>query len=142
MPADPRIEALIPHAGRMCLLERIVEWHAEGICCATTTHRDPANPLATADGLRAVHLCEYGAQAMAVHGGLCAPPGEPPALGMLISLRDVVLNVDRIDRFDGELLVMAERLQASDAAWQYRFIVRHGERTLAEGRATVALRRD
>ena len=67
------IADLVPHQGAMCLLEKIVHWddaHAE---LTTTTHRSPANPLRNAAGrLRAIHLCEYGAQAMAVHGSLVA----------------------------------------------------------------------
>lgn len=141
MAADPDIRSLVPHAGRMCLLERIVDWTADSVRCATATHRDPSNPLATPAGLHAVHLCEYGAQSMAVHGGLCARRGEPPARGMLVSLRDVVLRVDELQSLEGELVVVAERLQASDEAWQYRFIVLHAGREIAGGRATVALRR-
>jgi Predicted 3-hydroxylacyl-(acyl carrier protein) dehydratase len=142
VPVDPRIETLIPHAGSMCLLERILDWSADSIRCATSTHRDPANPLATMRGLRAVHLCEYGAQAMAVHGGLCArQEGRAVVPGLLVSLRDVTLDVVDVAALDGELVVAAERLQASDEAWQYRFEVRHDGRAIARGRATVAVRR-
>lgn len=141
MAADPDIRSLVPHAGRMCLLERVVEWTADSVRCATTTHRDPSNPLATGGRLRAVHLCEYGAQAMAVHGGLCGREGAPPLPGMLIALRDVVLHVDELQSLAGELLVAAERLQANEAAWQYRFVVWHAGREIAGGRATIALRR-
>ena len=54
----------------MCLLERIVEWDDERIVLESDTHRSPSNPLRQDNRLRAVHLCEYGAQAMAVHGAL------------------------------------------------------------------------
>lgn len=124
----------------MCLLERIVDWDAAAIRAATTTHLDPAHPLATARGLRAVHLCEYGAQAMALHGGLFAQrDGRAVRPGLLVSLRDVVLHVDDLRACAGELIVTAERLQASEAAWQYRFRVTHDGRELASGRAMVAV---
>jgi predicted hotdog family 3-hydroxylacyl-ACP dehydratase len=126
----------------MCLLERIVDWDATSIRCATSTHLDAAHPLATPHGLRAVHLCEYGAQAMALHGGLCArQERRVAASGMLVSLRDVVLHVDGLRGLRGELVVVAERVQTSDEAWQYRFVVSHEGRELASGRATVATRR-
>lgn len=139
MAADPRIAALIPHAGRMVLLERILRWDDTDIALATTTHRDPTHPLATAAGLRSVHLCEYGAQAMAVHGGLTAEAqGRRAQPGLLVSLRDVALHCDYVHDLPGELEVVAHRLHDSGSAWQYTFEVRHAGVLLAEGRAMVA----
>jgi predicted hotdog family 3-hydroxylacyl-ACP dehydratase len=66
------LASLIPHQGAMCLLERIVDWNDTNIRLATTTHASPINPLRSNGRLRAIHLCEYGAQAMAVHGALKA----------------------------------------------------------------------
>ena len=56
------------------------------------------------DRLRAVHLCEYGAQAMAVHGGLLArAAGGRAKPGLLVALRAVELHVARIDDLPGVL---------------------------------------
>jgi len=142
MPPPDRIEALIPHAGSMCLLERVVTWDEQRAVLATTTHRSPDNPLRSAGRLRCVHLCEYGAQAMAVHGGLLAATagGRAPP-GMLVSLRDVVLAADFIDELPGELRVAAVRLHGTPGSWQYEFSVTHGDRELARGRAAVMLDR-
>jgi len=139
MAVDERIAALIPHAGTMCLLERIVRWSDSSVTLATTTHRNPDNPLATASGLRAIHLCEYGAQAMAVHGGLAAEArGERAMPGLLVSLRDVTLSCNFVQDLEGELMVEARRLHESDTAWQYAFRVLHAGALLAQGRATVS----
>ena len=139
MAADERIAALIPHAGSMCLLERIERWDDSGVTLATGTHREPCNPLATAAELRAIHLCEYGAQAMAVHGGLTARArGERAQPGLLVSLRDVALHCDHVQDLPGELLVEAWRLHDSGSAWQYAFRVTHAGVLLAQGRATVS----
>lgn len=139
MAADELISGLIPHAGAMCLLERVVCWNDSSIALTTSTHRDPANPLAGSAGLRAVHLCEYGAQAMAVHGGLVARARGDRALpGLLVSLRDVVFDGDFVHDLDGDLRVEAQRIQASDSAWQYSFRVLHAETVLAQGRAVVS----
>ena len=139
MAVDERIAALIPHAGTMCLLERIVHWDDSSVTLATTTHRNPDNPLATASGLRAIHLCEYGAQAMAVHGGLAANArGERALPGLLVSLRDVALRCAFVHELEGELIVQATRLHDSGAAWQYAFSVLHADVLLAQGRATVS----
>ena len=135
------IAALIPHRGDMCLLDRVIEWDKDGIVLATSTHRSPSNPLRLNGRLRAIHLCEYGAQAMAVHGGLCAQAeGRTAKPGFLVSLRDVRLHVDFVDQLDGELEVTAQRLMETSGSWQYSFTVNHAGTTLATGRAAVVAR--
>ncbi len=129
---------LIPHAGSMCLLDDVVAWDADTIHARTQSHRDLANPLRSDDRLRALHLCEYGAQAMAVHGGLLArAAGAVAAPGYLVSLRAVELLVARIDDLDGALDVHAERLLGGDGSWQYAFRVLHAGAQVASGRAAV-----
>jgi predicted hotdog family 3-hydroxylacyl-ACP dehydratase len=125
----------------MCLLERVIEWSEDRIVLATSTHRSPANPLRLDGRLRAIHLCEYGAQAMAVHGGLCAQAkGGIAKPGLLVSLRDVQLHIDFIDQLEGELRVSAQRLLETSASWQYSFTVEHAAHILATGRAAVVAR--
>jgi predicted hotdog family 3-hydroxylacyl-ACP dehydratase len=76
---------------------------------------------------------------MAVHGGLTARArGERASPGMLVSLRDVAFHRDFIHNLDGDLRVEAQRIQASDSAWQYSFRVLHGGMLLAEGRALIS----
>jgi predicted hotdog family 3-hydroxylacyl-ACP dehydratase len=132
------IAALIPHQGAMCLLDRVVEWGKDYAVLTTSTHRASDNPLRLDGRLRAVHLCEYGAQAMAVHGGLLAQAdGKAARPGFLVSLRDVKLTVDFVESLDGELHVRVQRLLESAGSWQYSFEVKHGERMLASGRAAI-----
>jgi predicted hotdog family 3-hydroxylacyl-ACP dehydratase len=141
MPGREAILALIPHQGAMCLLDRVVEWDRDRIVLATSSHHAPDNPLRLDGRIRAVHLCEYGAQAMAVHGGLSAQAdGKTARPGFLVSLRDVTLNVDFIDQLDGELLISARRLLESAASWQYSFEATHAGETLASGRAAIMAR--
>ena len=99
---DDAIAALIPHAGAMCLRDEIIAWDERAIVLRAHDHRDPAHPLRSDGRLRALHLCEYGAQAMAVHGGLLArrAGGRAPP-GMLVALRGVELYVARIDDLAG-----------------------------------------
>jgi predicted hotdog family 3-hydroxylacyl-ACP dehydratase len=139
-PRD-EIAALIPHQGTMCLNERIVAWDTERVRLATTSHRAPDNPLRREGRLHALHLAEYGAQAMAVHGGLCArAAGGSAAPGLLVSVRALELCCDDLADLPGELEVEAERLAASAESWQYAFVVRHDGRVLARGRAAVMAR--
>lgn len=137
---DTAVASLIPHAGTMSLLERVVRWDAESVTLSTMTHLNPAHPLAAGGRLRSIHLCEYGAQAMAVHGGLRARArGEPARPGMLVSLKDVTLYCDYIHAMRGELLIEARQLHCNDSAWQYEFLAMFEGRSLAEGRAMISL---
>jgi predicted hotdog family 3-hydroxylacyl-ACP dehydratase len=134
------LSALIPHQGTMCLLERIIEWNDASITIESDSHRSVSHPLRSANGLRAIHLCEYGAQAMAVHGALRSRGAqERPKPGMLVSLRNVQLRRDYIDDLEGTLVVQADCLQATADSLQYTFRVTHHEDLLAEGRAMVVL---
>ena len=134
------ILALVPHAGAMCLWDEVVAWDAARIELRAGNHRDPSHPLRSGGRLHALHLCEYGAQAMAVHGGLRArEAGGAARPGLLVALRGVVLHVDRIDGLAGLLEGSAEQLADSPASQQYAFRIVHGDTLLAEGRAAVML---
>ena len=140
MSAVEGLARLVPHQGGMCLNQRVLSWDQDRVTLATATHRDPDNPLRRNGRLHAVHLCEYGAQAMAVHAGLLAEArGERARPGMLVALRGVALAVDRIDDLPGELVVEAECVLAGADGAQYAFRVLHQGRVLAEGRAAVLM---
>jgi predicted hotdog family 3-hydroxylacyl-ACP dehydratase len=64
------IEARIPHQGRMCLLDEVLDWNAQHIRCRTATHRALDNPLRSHGRLGTACGIEYAAQAMALHGAL------------------------------------------------------------------------
>jgi len=133
---------LIPHQGAMSLLDRVLRWDGTSIEALATSHRSATNPLRAHGELRAVHLCEYGAQAAAVHGGLLArAAGATAAPGYLVSLRDVTFARRRIDDLAGELAIRAELLLQDSDSWQYRFAVGHEDATLASGRLAIIRRR-
>ena len=132
------ILALVPHQGAMCLWDEVVAWDAGTIALRARNHRDPAHPLRDAAGLRGLHLCEYGAQAMAVHGGLRAQAaGGRAAPGLLVALRGVQVHRARIDDLPGALDGVAELLVDGDGGWQYAFRISHAGALLAEGRAAA-----
>lgn len=135
-----QIEALIPHAGAMCLLDRVIAWDATSIHARSASHRAATHPLRRDGRLHAIHLCEYGAQAMALHGGLLARSRHEVARpGLLVALRAVELAVDHIDDLAGDLDVHAECVALGAQAWQYTFRVSHAGAQLGSGRAMVAL---
>jgi predicted hotdog family 3-hydroxylacyl-ACP dehydratase len=143
MLEKPQWADLIPHQGTMCLLDTVIEWDAGRIACVARSHQRADNPLRSHGMLRAIHLCEYGAQAMAVHGGLLAREhGAVAKPGLLVSLRAVQVHAARIDDLPDPLHVDAEKLLDDATSWQYQFRVRHRDAVLAEGRAIVMLMRD
>jgi predicted hotdog family 3-hydroxylacyl-ACP dehydratase len=79
---------------------------------------------------------EYGAQAAAAHGALCA--AQPSGAGFLAGVRSVRLHARRLDDIAGDLEVEAEQLGASAAGVLYAFTVSGDGRVLVTGRVTVA----
>jgi predicted hotdog family 3-hydroxylacyl-ACP dehydratase len=129
---------LLPHRGAMCLLDAVVAWDDSSIHAGAASHRDPHNVLRSDSILRSVHLCEYGAQAMAIHGGLLGQRDDRAAApGLLVSLRAVKLHVARIDDLPHKLDVYAQKLLDSGSSWQYEFRIEHRAQLLAQGRAAV-----
>ena len=129
------VAGLVPHSGRMCLLETVERWDDNSVVCTSRTHRDPDHPLRGSAGLLAVHLAEYGAQATAVHGALRS--GKKAQPGMLVALRDVSFAVARVDGIGAPLRVEAN-LQFADANGSlYAFSVSADGQLLASGRVQV-----
>lgn len=134
------IAARVPHAGTMCLLDRLVDWSADHVRCRARNHRDPSHPLRSAGGLLSPCAIEYASQAMALHGSLAAAPGTPPTPGFLAAARGVRLHVPRLDGVEGELVVSATRLAGDGQQALYRFALEdEAGRPLVDGRATVVL---
>jgi predicted hotdog family 3-hydroxylacyl-ACP dehydratase len=135
------IRTLIPHAGTMCLLDRVIDWDDESIVCTTGTHRDMTNPLRRDGRLSALHALEYGAQAAAIHGGLRArTAGTTAPACYLAALRDAHLYVDRLDDLTAPLEVRAQRLFGDSGNTIYQCVISANGIPTAEGRVTIMLR--
>lgn len=141
MLTHTEIEALIPHRGTMCLLDRLEAWDETHIVCRAINHRDPQHPLRTRRGLLAPAAIEYAAQAMALHGALIgAAAGTPATPGFLASARGVRLHVLRLDDLPADALRVEATRQLGDARQiLYAFEISQSGRTLADGRAAVVL---
>ena len=129
------IRNLVPHAGAMCLLHEVLQADAHSIRARAVSHRDPANPLREGGVLPALCGAEYAAQAMAVHGSI--QNRNEIRSGMLASLRDVELAVERLDDIAEDLVIEAHCLLNESGRLLYRFEVRANHRWLLQGRATV-----
>jgi len=140
------IERNIPHHGRMCLLDEVIEWDAGHIRCRSSTHRRPDHPLRSKNRLGVACGIEYAAQSMAVHGALAggAPAGPGPGagiirseVGFLAGLRDVQLHVARLDDLHADLIADAELIAGDHGSALYQFVLTSEARRLLSGRATV-----
>ena len=127
----------LPHTGRMCLLDCVVAWDEDGIHCTTLSHRKPDNPLRTVDGLPTVSGVEYAAQAMAVHGGLCAGHSAT-RMGVLVAVRNLELHTNWLHEQQQELDIFAHKLRgdSSGGVYDVRVIAKEGI-LLLSGRITV-----
>lgn len=116
-------EHLIPHAGAMCLLSRVIAADAQSIRCEADTHTAAANPLRNAQGLPVTAGIEYAAQAMALHAALQRKGAGAVQGGAIAVLSDVTWRCDWLDRVDGPLLIQADLLAETGQGRQYNFRV-------------------
>ncbi len=123
----------------MCLLDEVVEWSADSICCRSESHRRADNVLRAHGRLGIACGIEYAAQAMAVHGALrAASSSQQPRAGLLASVRGLTMNVDRLDDIAGALLAGATLVNGDSAMVLYEFSLADANRVLLSGRATIA----
>ena len=130
---------LIPHDGLMCLLDKVSEWDDKRIVCSSGTHRNADNPLRSGRGLPVTALIEYGAQAMAIHGGILAKSENRKILGGYIAaLRNVsIASVADVSSINISLRVEAIMQMSSGGNMIYDFTVKADQQRLVSGRATV-----
>jgi predicted hotdog family 3-hydroxylacyl-ACP dehydratase len=137
-----KIESLVPHAGEMCLLDRVIEWDSLSLICSSRSHLAASNPLREGGRLGAACGVEYAAQAMALHGGLTSESSAKPSVGYLLTLRDLQMTVERLDNITEDLMIKVEKLSSVETQVSYRFeIIGCGE-SLLRGRAMVVLAGD
>jgi predicted hotdog family 3-hydroxylacyl-ACP dehydratase len=134
------IEAHIPHQGRMCLIDEVLEWNPGRIRCASGGHRAPDHPLRTHGRLGVAAGVEIAAQAMAVHGALLAAQGAArPTAGLLASVRGLRMYVSRLDDVQTRLICDAVRMAGDAGVALYEFELYAEARRLLWGRASVVL---
>ena len=136
------IDTLLPHAGRMRLIDRVVSYDEQSIVCESNSHRCADHPLAEAGVLSIICGLEYGAQAMAIHGALLADSGSPGASrrhGLLVAASDLQWSVERLDQCEAPLVIKAVSEFRSDNQVSYRFEISASSTTVVTGRASVLL---
>lgn len=136
---EGEIRSLLLHAEHMVLWQSVIAWDNGTLQCQTQTHSDLLNPLRLNGALSSVHLGEYGAQMMAIHGALLARKrdGGKLAPGVLTSLRDFEMQLARIDNISGPLTGSARILLSTAAGSIYEFEICADNQRIASGRVSV-----
>ena len=130
------IAARLPHTGRMCLLDRVLQWDEHRIRCSAVSHRDADNPLREGAGLATLAGIEYAAQAAAVHGALLR--GETlPRSGVLASLKNVIATRPWMHEIVEDIVIEANLLHSDPAGGIFAFAVFASEERILSGQFTL-----
>lgn len=108
----------------MCLIDKVMSWDNQSIYCETASHKTLDNPLRLHNQLSSVHLIEYSAQAIAVHGGLLALKHNGTLRqGYLAAIKNAEFNIERLDKSCSCLLITATSVVGFEMGVVYRSTV-------------------
>jgi predicted hotdog family 3-hydroxylacyl-ACP dehydratase len=128
-------KTLVPHSGKMLLIDSVESWTQEQIITCSYSHQNPDNPLRLAGVLSSLHLIEYGAQTMAIHCGLLTGKAQT---GFLAAVKDAEFYIDYLDQVDGALMIKAiAQLQLPKGAVYKISVHNEGNKLLLTAQATV-----
>ena len=130
------VASRLPHAGRMCLLDRVVHWDERSLRCTAVSHRDADNPLREAAGLSTFAGIEYAAQAAAVHGSLLHGATIPRS-GVLAALKNVTASQPWLHQVTEEIMIDVTLLHSDPAGGIFKFLVVADTRCLLSGQFTL-----
>jgi predicted hotdog family 3-hydroxylacyl-ACP dehydratase len=122
------IAELIPHAGEMVLLDRVIGHEANSLHATSASHRRTSNPLRHEDRLPVSAGIEYAAQATAIHGALIADSNRG---------RDVQWHVDRLDDIGSDMDIRITLLTNQTGSAMYEFQLSANDSMLMSGRLAV-----
>lgn len=127
----------MPQKGKMLLIQDVLRVDENAIACRASDHRGSDYPLRLNGRLFSASLVELGAQAAAAHASLFGVGGHHA--GLLLSLRDVTISEDDVDRLDGALDANAERIHFDEGGARYRFDVSSGSHEILRGEALLMM---
>jgi len=131
------IASMIPHAGDMVLLDRVIDFGAKSLHAMSSSHHLVLNPLRHGDRLPVSAGIEYAAQATAIHCVLIADAHTEPRQGFLALLRDVRWYVERLDDIASDLDIQVTLLSNQSGSAMYDFQLSASDSVLMSGRLAV-----
>jgi len=129
------IEALIPHSGRMCLIDTVVQWGPNSIECQGVCDQ-ATHPLLREGRLPSTSAIEYAGQAAAVHGALLDKAKEAKA-GFLGKLTEISFSSNIIEKEEGPLNIVAHLVSRSEQGCIYKFEVTGAIHFVATGQFMI-----
>lgn len=130
-PPFPPVGALLPHSGRMVLLDEVVSAAPDRVACRVTLRE--GSTFAEGGRVPGAVALEYMAQAIGIYAGLRArEAGEPVRIGFLLGTRRLALPPEDF-RAGDELLVEARHEFGDDQIGAFECTVTLRGETVAQG---------
>lgn len=140
------IEKLLPHAGKMSLLNKVICADEKKLTATAISHKEHDNPLRINGTLSTLNGIEYAAQAMALHGALSAVYSgskNTPQSGYIVAVRNIEIKLPFFPENAGELIIDVEKLMSNDNGFTYQFQInaqlKQEQNELISGKITVFL---
>lgn len=131
------INQLIPHEGEMCLWDSVLAFDEFSLRCRTARHLAKTHPLKTNGCLSKLHLIEFGAQSIAIHGGLLSQQGlKLPRPGYLASVKNI--HFGTFNDQTPHIYCHSSQIMSDNQSKLYQFELTDNEqRLICAGRALV-----
>lgn len=128
-----RIDEVLPHEGRLLLLDELVEYGPDHVICAVTVRED-TQFCETGRGVPAWVGLEYMAQTMCAYSGIDeARAGQKPSIGLLLGSRRYVSEVEWFP-LGARLIIRADLLLRDESDLvAFDCTICDGTRVLARG---------
>ena len=138
------IEKIIPHSGKMCLIDEVLSWNQNSIDCSSFSHQDKNHPLRQVSGtLNSLHALEYGAQAAAIHHVLIQKQGKilPSKGGVVVKFRSVKLFCEDLSDYQSALMIQAKQVMSNEQIIIYDIKIFHcyNEKLLVSACLTIVI---
>lgn len=128
------IESLIPHAGTMSFIDKIISCDPQQLICQAIIASD--NPLLTVDKLDNINTIEFAGQAIALHCALVNNSDKTVNNGYLAAIRDADFFVKQID-VANELLIEVVLMHNDLNKYIYSFTVESDQQLISQGTLIV-----
>ncbi|MGI9292679.1 MAG: hypothetical protein ACR2PS_01745 [Pseudomonadales bacterium] len=132
----------LPHSGAMCLIDQVLSWDENGICCSADSHLSPANPLRENGSLPGLCALEYAAQALALHGVLNRPQkmsGARYAEAYVVTSQRLAFEAGDLSNTSESLIITAELTVRHKESAVYAVNVTIGDSCMLHGDLGVML---
>jgi predicted hotdog family 3-hydroxylacyl-ACP dehydratase len=131
----PPVSELLPHQAPMILIDEVLEVHDKSL--TARVRLTPESPFMEQGRLPALITLEYMAQSIAALAGTRSrAKGEPVKLGLLMSCREMQLEVETLAAGD-ELTVFVSEVWSDENVGNFDCFVRRGDEMISKASLSV-----